>query len=123
MNYRTYNRAPNIPWIALTIVAVIAALFIGGCYGCYQTTLKEQTETFTVEEKMRIAEENDGKWLVFATDGREFEVTDNLLKGLTNSTERYRELKVGHTYECTTIGVRWPLFSLYRNLKDCEEVG
>ena len=106
-------------------VALSLLLLVGGCgavgYGCYSTALKTGEETFTVESKERIAEDNDGKWMVYATDGREFQVADNLFFGLFDSTDRYRALEVGETYSCQTIGVRWPLLSEYRNLRECEE--
>lgn len=105
-------------------MAVVIVLLVGGCAGCfYETQLKTGEVEITVEGKERIAENNDGKWMVFATDGETYQVTDNILFGLTNSTDRYRALEVGETYRCQTIGVRWPLFSRYKNLRDCMSVG
>lgn len=111
----------NVGWTALIVVVVIAVL--GGCGGCfYATQLKTGEVEFTVESKERIAEENDGKWMVFATDGQTYQVTDNWFFGLTESTDRYRALEVGATYRCSTVGVRWSLISEYKNLRDCELV-
>lgn len=109
----------NWRWVAG--IAVVAALFIGPCsYVVYQTDIKPGTVTFTVEGKERIAENEDGKWMVYATDGQTFQVTDNIFYWMFDSTDRYREVVVGETYTCDTIGVRWHFLSSYKNIRNCE---
>lgn len=108
--------------LAAVAVALIAAV-LGGCgLVATQTVLKQGEVEFTVDSKERIAEEGGGKYLVFSTDDEAYEVTDNILFGLTESSNRYAELEEGATYRCSTIGLRLPLFSTYKNLHDCEEV-
>lgn len=112
------------PSIIVTL-AIAAILLVGGCGGCfYATQVKTGEVELTVESKERIAEENGGKWLVFATDGNVYQVTDNILFGKTDSTDRYHDLQVGTTYRCKAVGVRihFPITE-YRNLIDCNEVG
>lgn len=105
--------------IAVLIVAVVAVC----AWGFYTTQLKTSTVTFTVASKERIAEEGGGKYLVFTTDDEAFQVTDNILFGKTDSSNRYAALDEGTTYECTAVGVRFSLFSMYKNLIECEAVG
>lgn len=104
--------------IAVVIVAVLALCAVG----FYTTQLKQSDVTITVESKERIAEEGGGKYLVFTTDDEAFQVTDNILFGKTDSSNRFAALDEGVTYECTAVGVRFSLFSLYKNLIDCEPV-
>lgn len=106
----------------LTIALLIAAVVALGGFAFYQTQLKTGEVTFTVDSKERIAENNDGKYLVFSTDDQVYQVTDNLLFGMTDSSNRYAALDEGVTYKCETIGIRFSLFSLYQNLRNCEEV-
>lgn len=107
-----------------TLVAVIIVAVVALCgFAFYTTQLKQSDVTITVESKERIAEEGGGKYLVFTTDDEAFQVTDNILFGKTDSSNRYAALDEGITYECTAVGVRFSLFSLYKNLIDCKEVG
>ena len=112
-------------WSVVVIVGgACAALLVGLVLWLGATLfylpLHDGKVDFTVEGKERIADDGDGKWMVYAADGETFQITDNWLKGKTNSTDRYRELEVGQRYRCSTTGARWPLLSEYRNLLDCE---
>ncbi len=98
----------------------------------------ETTVTFTVAGKERIAEDGDGKWVVYAKPGpgigdgnavdvedpgavgETFENTDDLFHGKTRSTDLQNTLRVGRAYHCQVNGVRVGFFSGYRNLLDCE---
>lgn len=107
------------------LIAVVVVLFIGGCgYAFYASQVATGEVDLTVEGKERIAEDNSGKWVVFATDGTTYQVTDNILFGLTESTDRYHDLEVDKSYHCKYIGDRWHFpITLYKNLYDCEQVG
>lgn len=121
MNPRYYKRNTfgTGSLIAVVIVAVLALV----AFGFYTTQLKTSTVSFTVASKERVAEEGGGKYLVFTTDDEAFQVTDNILFGKTDSSNRYAALDEGTTYECKAVGVRFSLLSMYKNLIECEEVG
>jgi hypothetical protein len=126
-NLRTYSRSNyNRPgnWGVGAIVALIIVAVVALCaWGFYTTQLKTSTVTFTVQSKERIAEGNSGgKYLVFSTANEAYQVTDNILFGKTDSSNRYAALREGTTYECEAVGVRFSLFSMYKNLIECKVV-
>lgn len=99
------------------LVGVIFVFIIGlFIYGASHTG----TATFTVESKERGGDEKPA--LVF-TENETYEVGDSMLDGHFSSSDTYGRLKEGKTYECAYRGVRIPLFSMYKNLTDCTEVG
>lgn len=117
------NRRRNSDWGFGAVIAIIIVLVVALCgWGFYTTQLKTSTVKFTVASKERIAEDSGGKYLVFSTDDEAFQVTDNILFGKTDSSNRYAALDEGATYECEAVGVRFSLFSMYKNLIDCTEV-
>jgi hypothetical protein len=105
----------------LVAIVVVALLALCG-WGFYTTQVKTSKVEFTVASKELIAEQNSEKYLVFTTDDEAFQVTDNILYGKTDSSSRYAALDEGATYECTAVGVRLSLFSLYKNLIECTEI-
>lgn len=120
MNPRYYKR--NTFGLGGLIAIVIVAALALCAFGFYTTQLKQSTVKFTVASKERVAEEGGGKYLVFSTDDEAYQVTDNILFGKTNSSNRYAALDEGATYECTAVGVRFSLFLMYKNLIECEEI-
>ncbi|HEU5105236.1 MAG TPA: hypothetical protein VFU11_05300 [Solirubrobacterales bacterium] len=107
----------------VTVMVVIVTAIAAGCgYAGYQTTLKKGEVEFTMRSKERITDVWGSKYLVFSTEGEAYEVTDNILFGLIESSNRYADLTAGATYRCSTIGVRWPLFNTYKNLRHCVEI-
>jgi len=117
------NRNNSGAWGIGALIAVVIVAVLALCaWGFYTTQLKQSDVTITVQSKERIAEEGGGKYLVFTTDDEAYQVTDNILFGKTDSSNRYAALDEGVTYDCTAVGVRFSLFSMYKNLIDCEEV-
>lgn len=82
----------------------------------------EQRIAITVDGKERIAEDNDGKWVVYAKSGETFENTDAWFHGKSDSTNLQRKLVVGKTYRCLVNGKRFTVLSWYRNILECEPV-
>lgn len=124
---RTYRRSNyNRPgdWGIGVVIALIVLAVVALCaWGFYTTQLKTSNVTFTVQSKERIAEGNSGgKYLVFSTANEAYQVTDNILFGKTDSSNRYAALREGTTYECKAVGVRFSLFSMYKNLIECKVV-
>lgn len=120
MKPRYYKR--NTLGFGALIAVIIVGILALCAWGFYTTQVKTSDVTLTVQSKERIAEEGGGKYIVFTTDDEAFQVTDNILFGKTDSSNRYAALNEGTTYECTAVGVRFSLFSMYKNLIECEEV-
>lgn len=77
--------------------------------------------TITVNEKERVYQNRDSsKYLVF-TDQGVFEVTDSLLWMSFDASDRYAELKPGHTYRIYEKGWRSGILSMYPNILEIEE--
>lgn len=123
----TYGTGPRYPQgfkrrnrgLALGCVGllVVFAVLVGGCKAFWSAT--ESQVEFTVESKERGSESKPT--LVWATDGRVFEVSDSVWKLHFTSANVYGPLKVGRSYECLEQGFRFGLFSMFPNLIECEE--
>ena len=77
------------------------------------------TEVITIKNKERIAEDGDGKYLIF-TKNEVFENTDSFLMWKFDSSDVYNNLEVGNTY---TVKVNWyriPFLSMYRNILEIK---
>ena len=100
---------------------ILLVLLVGGCnYAVFSAT--KGHHTFTVEDKITKRNSDGGdKYLIF-TDKGTFENTDSIFALKFRSSDLYGKLKVNHKYACTTVGLRIPLFSSYKNLLDCEEI-
>lgn len=105
----------------VAVAGLVCWLLIGG-WLYYASWGTKTTETIIVEGTERIAEDNDGKWVVYEKDGETFQNTDAWFQGKTNSTDLQRQIKAGHTYRCEVNGFRFTLLSWYRNILDCDEV-
>jgi hypothetical protein len=99
------------------IILVIGLLAFGLVY----SKTNHHDVTITVKSKERVAEDGDGKYLVY-TEDKVYEITDSLLNGNFSSSDRYNDIEEGHTYTCDAVGFRVPLFSWYENLLECSEV-
>jgi len=100
------------------IILIIAISFIVSIFWL-QTG---ETVEFIVDSKERIAEDGDGKYLIF-TENEVFENTDSILKGKFNSSDLYNQLKEQNEYSCQVFGWRVPFLSMYRNIIECKEKG
>lgn len=104
-------------FLAIPLILAVVALPVG-CQAALRST--EQVRTLTVAEK---APSTDKKpYRIFAADGTTYSVEDSLTYFNWRASDRYGELRVGHTYRCKTAGWRLGLTSSYRNLLDCTEV-
>lgn len=120
MRRSRYSRGPSL-WPLVVIVAVIVVVL--GFWGCYATQIKESHATITVVDKQAVASGDSGhKYLIYTKQGT-FEDTDNWFHAKTTSSDLYAALLRGHTYNCKTTGVRVPMFSWYKDLISCTEVG
>jgi hypothetical protein len=103
------------------IIGVVIGLGLTALFG-YLAFGTEDTVTFKVEGKERIAEDGDGKWLVYASNGETYENTDAWFHGKTRSTDLNRDVVVGHTLRCEINGFRSGLLSSYKNLLKCTDL-
>lgn len=118
MKTRTVNNLPTI--IAFLIVVALLGLF------SIPSHLNKETYTITVTDKEVKRSGDDDKYIVFGEtkDGEAivFQNTDMLTRFKFNSSDIQAKLKVGNTYEVTTIGFRINLLSKYPNIIDMELV-
>lgn len=113
--------------IILILFIVMVSIFLE-----VRFSFNDTEYTVTVTGKERIVEESgdkelSSKYLVFADDENGnslvFENTDCLIRWKFNSSNIQGKLKEGHTYKITVIGIRIPIFSMYQNIIDVEEIG
>ena len=74
-----------------------------------------ETVEITVIEKERVISNDESKYLIF-TEDEVFENTDTFVFLKFNSSDLYRDLRVGETYTVTVAGWRLPVLSMYRNI-------
>lgn len=116
--YRNSYRRPS-GGQGLVAIALVVLLFFGGCAGCRLASRGDVT--VKVEDKLTKRDGDSDRYLIY-TDKGVFQNTDSLLALKYRSSDMYHELKVGKVYDCRTEGFRIPLFSMYKNLLECEEV-
>lgn len=109
----------NAGWgVGIVTAVVVFVLALGFQYWLSYGT--EKTETIRVVGKERIAEGNDGKWVVYGADDQTYENTDAWFHNKSDSTNLQRKLVVGQTYKCKVNGFRFTLISSYKNILSCE---
>ena len=79
----------------------------------------ESTSGHVIVEKERINTKDTSKYMVF-TDKEVFENTDSVLSLKWNSSDMYRDVKVGDTCTFKVTGIRVPFMSWYRNILEAH---
>ncbi len=74
-----------------------------------------------VEDKERVRKGTIDKYLIF-TDKGTFENSDCLLLGKFDSSDMYNDLKKTKKYRAKVYGLRIPIFSMYKNIYEIEEI-
>jgi hypothetical protein len=100
--------------VRLSIILIILFVIGFGTYGAIYYNSAE-TITITVVDKERVLTGDASKYLVF-TEDEVFENTDELLFLKFNSSDIYRDLDPGQTYNVVVVGWRVPFLSMYRNI-------
>ena len=91
-------------------------------------TFNDHKYTVTVTDKDRVYTDKDkeSKYLVFCDDdnGKSvvFENADKWIRFKFTSSDIQGQLKIGHRYEVTVIGIRLPIFSTYENIIKVKEL-
>ena len=107
--------------LAKVVILMVFLLISVGILSSYAIAYRASAEdkVITIESKERITTGHGknvrGKWLVFTNEGP-FEVTDTLVFGRWDSSNRYHRLKKGKTYKVTVAGWRWGFRSMYKNI-------
>lgn len=107
-------------------VAAIAVTSLTGC----QNLVQNGTVTCKVTDKDRSTEVKDGNsksvFRIYTEgcgdDNATLGLADNFLAGNFNASDTFGRIKVGKTYEFTTVGVRNGFFSSFREITKYKEV-
>lgn len=112
-------RSPNWTLRILVAVVVVAlcAIIVGGCSSYYG----EDSVVLRVRDKESVSTDSGHEYRVYSDKGT-FVMKDSIIKGRTATGDDYGKIVRGHTYRCTKIGWRIPLFSEFENLIKCNEV-
>jgi hypothetical protein len=102
------------------VILLAVILFVGGCAAGCASFYKEDAVSVTVEDKESIAKDGGHEYRVYTEDAT-YVVKDSIIKTRFASSDDYRNLKVGKTYDCQKFGWRIPFFSAFENLIDCRE--
>lgn len=111
-------------WTKGLIGFVLAAVvLLGGCGLAVVDYAKKETVTFTVNDKESVSTNSDNghEYRVY-TDNGTYKVGDSLLYTRWNAADVYGALDEGQTYECDVYGWRFGLFSMFKNILDCDPV-
>ena len=99
------------------IIAGFLSIFLLGPIIHFSTM--ETTTGHVVVEKERINTKDTSKYMIF-TDKEVFENTDSLLSLKWNSSDVYRDVKIGDTCTFKVTGIRVPFMSWYRNILEAQ---
>lgn len=99
------------------LLGLVIVLFVGAAIFIVPIfwVVSCQDATITIQEKERITDGGNSKYLVF-TENEVFENTDSWLKLKFNSSDVYRDLKESETVTAEVCGWRVPFLSWYRNI-------
>lgn len=106
---------------ALVVIAVLVIVGLG-YFGIHYEYGTEKTVTFTVSALDDQANGSNGhKYLIFTSDGQEYENTDAWLHGKTDSSNiwaKMLEAGKGATWKCKIYGYRNTVLSSYPDILD-----
>lgn len=118
MSYKKSQRGSTSPLELLGLLAF--ACVIGLTSLVYQYATLDQA-IIAVTGKERVGGDENGKYLVDG-ENETFENTDAFFHFKFDSRDVQRDLKVGETFDCEVYGWRIGLFSMSRNILECEKV-
>lgn len=111
-------------WIGIAIGAVFAILLIVIPIGVWYTDYSgKQTLICTVNDKDRTTKSgsNSSEARVYTDQCDVLTVNDRFFSGSNDSASLYSKIKVGQTYEFTTVGRRIPLLSTFPNIIEVRQ--
>ena len=95
----------------ITVIVMLIIMF-GYSIAYYSSA---GSKTITVESKERVNKRDSSKYLIFCK-GETLENTDSWLFFKFSSSDVYRELIPGKTYNVKVAGWRVPFLSMYENI-------
>ena len=100
----------------LIFVFGFLALLVGGAiFDLYTGYCNETNVTDTVISKDRVVTDDDSYYLIYCQN-ETFQMTDAKFIGRFNSSDDYKFVEPGQTYDFHVIGMRVPVVSHYRNI-------
>jgi hypothetical protein len=117
-NERTWWDRNGKGVVAALIICALGFFGIVACNDYAKTTPVH----IIVNDKESVSTDSGHEYRVY-TDQGTFKVGDSIVHPRFNSADVYGSLRRGHTYDCKAFGWRIPLFSTFKNLTDCKEVG
>ena len=110
------------------IIAICMIIVLLSLLSMPYLTFNDHKYNVTVTDKDRVYtdKDNESKYLVFCDDdnGKSivFENTDKWIRFKFTSSDIQGQLKIGHRYEVTVIGIRLPILSTYENIIKVKEL-
>lgn len=116
-----YNGGNLWASVSAVIIIVIALVVIAASPIIHFSTM-ETVRNLEIIEKERIVVKESSKYLIF-TDREVFENVDSLWALKFDSSDYYRNIRVGQFCTLTVTGFRIPVLSSYRNIVgySCKE--
>lgn len=119
---RTRYNSRNL-WSSVSIViGIVVALIVIAASPIVHFSTMETVLNVEILEKERVVIKDGSKYLIF-TDREVFENVDSLWSLKFDSSDFYRNIRVGQVCTLTVTGFRIPVLSTYRNILDynCKE--
>lgn len=104
------------------VYGVIFLLFFGSLaiFGYVKSTVQD-TVSDTVVKTERVQDGDSSKYIIYGRN-EVYEDVDTFWFGKFNSSDFYRDIQAGHSYQFTVVGWRVPFLSWYRNIVKYEEI-
>ena len=99
-------------WL-IAIAVTLVILFGAGVR--INSSFNDRQVTCTVVDKDRTSGEG-GSMRIYTDECGNLVVADSILRGQWDSSDIYRDIEVGQTYEFTVIGYRVPILSWFPNI-------
>lgn len=113
---------PIVSWAVILIVILVICSLVANIF----SNATKGSDVITITKEERIDKGRNHYYLVWGIDENEndvvYKIDDVILLGRWNSSDIYGELKVGKTYSIKYDGIRFGLFSWYKNIYEIEEV-
>lgn len=122
--YRPYRRyrSGGFSEIGCFPIIVLLGIVLAVGWGIYSSFHVEVHEGCQVVDKDRTSDGNGGSDMrVYTENCGNFSVADSLLSWTWHSSDTYREIEVGQTYDLKTRGIRVPFFSQFPNITEARE--
>lgn len=116
-----YASSNKSGWILVGLIALAVAVVIGFTVKAYYGN--DLHTGCVVSEKDRVSKSEGGSEMrIYTENCGTFVVSDSLIKTDFNSADRYSKIKVGKTYDITSYGFRFGLFSMFPKIVEVEPV-